>query len=478
MNNASLKYSPRRPKEKKLHKFISDHLDPFFFELAKNDKYLPSWVEDEFRAYLSCGDPEEGFVRLKCEDCGAETILAFSCKKRGFCCSCCGRRMAETEKKLVEEVFPWQNARQWVLSLPIPVRFNCSRNRKILNELVKIFYETLQCLMRKKLRKQGIKDAKSGGILFIQRAGSSVNLHVHFHVIFLDGGFVQTSDSEAPVFYNLEDGISDEDVSWAVTKIANRSIKALKEAGLLNDEDAASIDDVEAIDLCDAASVKNRIAFGERAGQPVRKFKLWTNPELAEKKKDDLTAVLHGFNLKADGVIQAHQRWKLSRLIRYVARPPIAEERLFVDETGQTIKYVMKNPWTDGTKEIIFSGIEFIEKLASLIPPPNGHLIRFIGVLGPNSKMRPLIVPKRKPKARDTSGKLLTTAAQRVAWAELMKHVFGFDVTTCENCGGRLRRISIIRDRDVAKKILICLSRKENKAGPARSPPGLAPVPA
>ena len=57
-----------------------------------------------------------GFLRLRCEDCGHEKLVAFSCKRRGFCPSCGARRMAETTAHLVDQVVPQVPVRQWVLS--------------------------------------------------------------------------------------------------------------------------------------------------------------------------------------------------------------------------------------------------------------------------------------------------------------------------------------------------------------------------
>ena len=60
---------------------------------------------------------------MRCEHCNAEKLVAFSCKKRGFCPSCVARRMAETAVLLADEVLPERPLRQWVLSLPHALRF-------------------------------------------------------------------------------------------------------------------------------------------------------------------------------------------------------------------------------------------------------------------------------------------------------------------------------------------------------------------
>jgi len=73
--------------------------------------------------YLRCGRLEHGFLRLRCDTCHAEHLLAFSCKRRGFCPSCDARRMADGAAWLVDQVLPERPIRQWVLSLPFPMRF-------------------------------------------------------------------------------------------------------------------------------------------------------------------------------------------------------------------------------------------------------------------------------------------------------------------------------------------------------------------
>jgi hypothetical protein len=68
-------------------------------------------MEAEFEAYLRCGLLEHGFLRVKWDACQAEKLVAFSCKRRGFCPSCGARRMVETAAMLVEHVLPEQPVR-------------------------------------------------------------------------------------------------------------------------------------------------------------------------------------------------------------------------------------------------------------------------------------------------------------------------------------------------------------------------------
>jgi len=77
---------------------------------------LPQFVKDEFVAFLECSILAHGFLRLRCADCGHDKLLAFSCKRRGFCPSCGARRVAQAAAHLVDHVIPRVPVRQWVPS--------------------------------------------------------------------------------------------------------------------------------------------------------------------------------------------------------------------------------------------------------------------------------------------------------------------------------------------------------------------------
>jgi hypothetical protein len=89
-----------------LHHVVSEHLETFLAEarLRGGGEGLPRFVERELREFLTCGSMNRGFARFRCDGCGREILVAFSCKGRGFCPSCCGRRMGEMAAHLVENV--------------------------------------------------------------------------------------------------------------------------------------------------------------------------------------------------------------------------------------------------------------------------------------------------------------------------------------------------------------------------------------
>ncbi len=86
----------------------AEHLEAFL-ETARHNadgSPLPEFVEQEFRDFLTCGVLAHGCARLRCTDCAFERLVPFSCKGRGFCPSCGGRRMTECAARLVDDVLP------------------------------------------------------------------------------------------------------------------------------------------------------------------------------------------------------------------------------------------------------------------------------------------------------------------------------------------------------------------------------------
>ncbi len=105
-------YQCHQPEKTLLYQLVSGYYPAFTEYLAREGKVLPIYVQREFKAYLKCGRLEHGFLRVRCENCHEERLVAFSCKRRGFCPSCGTRRMAESAALLVDEVFPHHPVRQ------------------------------------------------------------------------------------------------------------------------------------------------------------------------------------------------------------------------------------------------------------------------------------------------------------------------------------------------------------------------------
>ncbi len=118
-------YRPRDAEHTVLHQVIARHLEAFLGAVAAagDGAGLPQFVEREFREFLTCGVFEHGVARFRCEGCAREHLVPFSCKGRGWCPSCGGRRMTERAAHLVEAVLPRVPVRQWVLTVPYRLRY-------------------------------------------------------------------------------------------------------------------------------------------------------------------------------------------------------------------------------------------------------------------------------------------------------------------------------------------------------------------
>jgi hypothetical protein len=107
-------YQCCRPEQTVLYRTIAAHLPTFLGRPAGENGTggWPAFVRREFEAYLRCGILHHGFLRVRCDRCGDTTVVAFSCKGRGFCPSCGGRRMSELAAHLVDHVVPHVPIRQ------------------------------------------------------------------------------------------------------------------------------------------------------------------------------------------------------------------------------------------------------------------------------------------------------------------------------------------------------------------------------
>ena len=110
---AALVYERHRPERTLLYQLVQEYYPALKAHRAAWGTALPAYVEREIDDYLRCGRIEHGFMRVRCNSCHAGQLVAFSCKKRGFCPSCGARPMAEGAALLVDEVFSqWKFTKQ------------------------------------------------------------------------------------------------------------------------------------------------------------------------------------------------------------------------------------------------------------------------------------------------------------------------------------------------------------------------------
>ena len=141
------------------------------------------------------------------------------------------------------------------------------------------------------------------------------------------------------------------------------------------------------------------------------------------------------------------------------------EKRLSLTPNGN-VRYQLKTPYKDGTTHVIFEPLDFIARLAALVPKPRVNLTRFHGVFAPNSKHRALVTPAKRGKGSrlkvpdEAQDQTLAERRATMTWAQRLKRVFNIDVSVCPKCGGEAKVIACIEDPGVIKTILEHLKQK------------------
>ena len=156
-------------------------------------------------------------------------------------------------------------------------------------------------------------------------------------------------------------------------------------------------------------------------------------------------------------------------------RPPIAQERVTTGPDG-LVRIVLKHPFADGTVAIDLDPLSLLSRLAASVPAPGRHTVRYAGVLGSASKLRPRIVPT-PPAVEVAEDAGEATKPKRAgcryrSWAELLR-TLGIDAFACPSCQGRMRILALVRDPDEVRRFLQSLGEPTAppKRAPARGPP-------
>jgi hypothetical protein len=485
---AAFEYQPRHPEESILHRVVAENLESFLARQQERGRVVPRFVEKDLRAFLDCGILAHGFVRVHCDACGKDRVVPYSCKSRSFCPSCGGRRMAETAAHLVDHVFPEVPVRQWVLSVPFPLRYRLAYDSSLVRDVAQIFVRTVFSSIR---RRAGIpasnRKARCGAVGFIQRFSDALNLDPHIHLMSLDGMYIENSNGEL-AFLRVGPP-SDAEVARVADRVHRCVTRLMEQRGIGPRADPEEADtlrrDEPLLAELYSASITGRVATGPRAGKRIAGVGDGPDSEDAEMKSGRCCAMVEGFSIHAGVCVPSRDRIRLERLLRYGLRPPLSTERLSLLADGRLL-YKLKRRWSDGTTHVIYEPMELMERLAALVPPPRFNITRFYGVLGPAATLRPSIVPEDKtnivPTHLGCSARIETSTTEEAetkpkrgkkpinySWAQLLKRVFELDVLACPRCGGRMRILCAINSQPAIQKILACLGL------PSRAPP-IAPA--
>jgi hypothetical protein len=471
-------YRRRRPTATPLYPIVQHHLETFLARAAEADPLgegVAGWVEEDFRAYLRCGILAHGFARVRCDDCAAERLVAFSCKGRGVCPSCNARRMVEVAAHLNDHVLPPLPVRQWVLSVPKRIRPFFHHDPALAGAVLQVLLRAVRTALRRGSPGAG-PDAQIGAVSFLHRFGAALNPHFHFHVVVLDGVFTEIADGD--VRFHESTHFSADDAAALAPLFQRRILRLFQRRGLL---DTHTTDDMLT----------------------------WQGTG--------------GFSLDASVRIRGSDRAGRERLLRYCARPPFALDRLRIerepgardqpalaDETHRSgagptprgsefadvrrVYYRPARPTPDGRALLALSPLEFLNALSHLIPPPRVHRHRYHGVLAPNARLRARVVALGRddpdtaepdggsPEAagtetaahgHDDPAVSLTGAAAGSRWARLLARIYEVFPLRCPECGSGMRILAFLTDPEPTGAILrhLDLPHTPPRLSPARGPP-------
>jgi hypothetical protein len=105
-----------------------------------------------------------------------------------------------------------------------------------------------------------------------------------------------------------------------------------------------------------------------------------------------LCASLDGFTLHAATRAGARDTAGREALLRYVLRPPVAQERIEPQKDG-LVAITLKRAYADGTVAVVMDPLSLLCRLAMSVPPPRYHIVKYAGVLASASRLRSRIAP-------------------------------------------------------------------------------------
>jgi hypothetical protein len=445
-------YRPRDPANSVLYAVVREHVETFRVEARRlrDGQGLPRFVDDEFAAFLRCGFLAGGFARFRCDACRTERLVAFSCKGRGFCPSCGGRRMAERAAHLVDHVLPDVPVRQWVLTLPHRLRYQLAWRHDLCRAVARLLHRAIDRHLRAWARQHGVRTGRGGGIAVLQRFGGSLNLNVHVHALVLDGVFERVQ--AGPLRFHPAPAPSATDMAEILATIVPAVQRLLRRHGL-EDEDVTDpfAEATPVLAGWAAASVEGLAMTGPERRRPTR---LGEGRALSAPMSPPCHASWEGFDLHAGVRIPAGQRDRLERVCRYALRPPVAGDHLHLTAAGD-VALQLRRPWTDGTTHLVFAPMAFLARLAVLVPRPRVNLVLYQGVLAPRAAWRAAVVPGPSPAvAASSEGSTRPGTGRGWRWADLMRRVFEIDVLACPGCGGRVRLVAVLDASAATVRIL------------------------
>ena len=278
--------------------------------------------------------------------------------------------------------------------------------------------------------------ASSAQLHFIQHAGRSLNRHPHVHAVVAEGLFSSEPGPLGPrLKFHPSGAPSQRDIELLTESLRRKVLRRLRKLGAI-------------------------------PADMAQEMLAWHNS---------------GFSLHAEVFVPAEDREGLERLLYYCARPALSPMRLSYLPKKNLVVYRAEVK-SGQPLALTFEPVEFLRRWGLLIPPPRKNLLRYYGALGPNSRLRPLLVAEAsrgtaKARLRKTvEGVKEAVSRSARSWAACLSRVFEVDPLICPRCAATMLPVAVIMKDSELVRLLEHLGLPTNfpKAKPARTKPAEA----
>jgi hypothetical protein len=405
--------------------------------------------------------------------------------------------MAQTAANLIDHVLPQDvPLRQWVLTFPFELRARLGFDAALLSELCSLVNDALLGFYERALRQRAgplettdddtpkqRRKLQSGTVTVVQRTSSDLRLNPHLHILLLDGVFAEQPD-DPPRFVPLPT-LASIDVAELLVTIRTRVLRLLAHRGVLDtSQDLALLPSEQADADPVLAHLATAAVSGTAPAGPERRQRAPIH--LAHSQRATITGPLcatdSGFSLHAATVVSHDNPRGKEALVRYVLRPPLAQQRLELLDNG-LCRLSLKRAFSDGTVAIELDPLSLLCRLAASVPAPRFNTVRYGGVLASAAHFRPQVIPTPPAAQPDADGspcdqKANSTQKRRSRWrpwAELLKRSFDIDLR-CPRCNAAMKLKSFLTRESSLHRLLTELGEPTHVQGkaPARGPPYFA----
>ena len=356
--------------------------------------YMRAEVMKAIYSFLDCGIPENGMARVRCKECGYDFFVAFSCRCRGVCPSCSGKRSILFGEKIREIIVKPLTHIHITFTIPKILRLYFRRNRKLLKLPAQSANYAVEKYFKESLK---LSDGYTGGIYYIHSQGSLYNFHPHVHALVIAG--------------IIKDGIF-----YEQKNISTGVISEIFRARLLS------------VLLEEGAITQGLIDM----------LMTWNHNS--------------GFNVHTKGRIDGDDGEAIEKIARYMSRPAISVDRVEFNPDGNTVIVYEKQDRSPSRISESYDIMEFMSLVAGHIPSPYESLVYYYGIYSSSHR------GKEKRENSDNCcinvEKVGGIHRASSAWARLIRKIFEVDILRCKMCGGEMKIIAFITGHESINKIL------------------------